>query len=289
MWTRSAFALALLLVTAGCVGAADGPAASPPRDLPATDGPTDPSAPTPDASVPPGVTPGEADEVDERALYAGHARALSGRSVTWREQRLRTDADGAVLGWTTRTVRIDGAHQRYDVATGGADPAAAGMRVTTPEYWTNGSVVASRTGRNGSGAVQVREGGPVNGAANVGTGRIVIALAGVDLGYVGRERRNGTDRHVLAGTSDDARLTLRVTSEGVVRSFVSRTRGTVDGRGIETVTLFRTYDVGSTAVERPAWSTHGASGNDSGGGVTTDAPSLGGTPRSDPGRPSADR
>lgn len=265
VWTRPAFALVLALVsvTAGCVGAADGPAA--PSPLPGTAGPTDPSAPTPDAPLPPGVSPGEADEVDERALYAGHAPGLGDRSVTWREQRIRTDADGVVLGWTTRTVRIDGSHQRYDVATGGANPAAAGMRVTTPEYWTNGSVVASRTGGNGSGAVQIREGGPVDGAANVGTGRIVVALAGVDLQYVGRERRNGTDRHVLAGGSDDARLTLRVTSAGVVRSFVSRTRGTVDGREVETVTLFRTYDVGSTAVERPAWSTDGASGDDSDG------------------------
>lgn len=252
--------LAGLLVTAGCNGL--GPADPDPRTVapglrgtPAgTADTTTTPAPTPESSFPPGVTPGESDQVDESAIYPAHERALANRSVTWRSQHLRVNATGTVLGWATRTGWVDGAHQRYEVETGGVDPAAVRLRVTTPEYWTNGTVTASRlTLADGTSAVQVREGGPVGSFADVGTGRIVPVLAGVDLQYVGSERRNDAEIHVLAGTRGDARLTMRVTSEGVVRSFTHRTHDDIDGARITFVTRFRTYDVGSTVVERPAW------------------------------------
>lgn len=258
-----AVALALLLVTAGCSGVG-GTGDDPPTVAPGLDGTptrtveptvTPPATPTADAPLPPGMR-GEDDEVDERALYVTHARALEGRSVTWRDQRLRTNATGTVLGWSTRTVRTNGSHQRYEVETGGADPAAVRTRGTTPEYWTNGTVTVSRLVLPDGSAERRRvESGPTRTFEYVETGHAVLRgpLTRIDLRYVGAVRGSGTTLYVLSGTTDDARLTVRVASDGVVRSLVHRTRVRVDGRVVTSVTRFRTYDVGSTVVERPEW------------------------------------
>lgn len=98
-------------------------------------------------------------------------------------------------------------------------------------------------------------GGPPGSFSNVGAGRITLEslLVSADLQYVGVERQNGANLHVLAGTADDTRLTVRVTEEGVVRSFVYRTRTRIHGTEVTLVRRFRTYDVGSTTVERPEW------------------------------------
>lgn len=257
-------ALALLIVTAGCSGVG-GTGDDPPTAAPGLDGTptrtaeptaTPPATPTADAPLPPGVEVGEDDEVDERLLYASHARALENRSVTWRDQRLRTDATGTVLGWSTRTVRTNGSRQRYEVETGGTDPTAVRIRGTGPEYWTNGTVTVSRLVLP-DGSVDRRrvESGPTRTFEYVETGHAVLGgtLTRVDLRYVGAAEEGGTTLYLLSGTADDARLTVRVTSDGVVRSLVYRTRVRVDGRAVTSVTRFRTYDVGSTVVERPEW------------------------------------
>lgn len=266
MRTLPALALALLLVTAGCNGLSgietDSSTVAP--DL--RDTPTSTAEPTPTAtptstpgsadSLPPGVTPSADDEVDERALYVAHSRALENRSVTWRDQRVRMNTTGVVLGWSTRTVWRNESQERYEVEIGGADPAAMRMNRTLPEYWTNSSATVFRLIQpDGSVETQVQAGGPPRTFGRVDAGRVVLEsiLTGSELQYIGVERRNGTEMHVLAETASDSRLTLHVDSDGVVHSLVYRTEGQLEGREITSVTRFRTYDIGTTVVEQPPW------------------------------------
>ena len=256
--------LALLLVTAGCAGlggtANENSTVAPRLNNTATHtaSPTETSA-TPsseDASLPPGVTPGADDEVDERALYLAHGRALENTSVTWRSQQLRTNETGTMLGWATRTVWTNGSEQRYEVEVGGQDQAAAQMQGTMADYWTDGSVTVSRMIlSNGSAQQDISEGEPSGTFADVEAGRVVLesTLTGTELQYVGVEEQNGTKLHVLAGTADDSRLTLRVTSDGIVRSLLYRVETQIDGQGITVVDRFRTYNVGTTTVDQPEW------------------------------------
>lgn len=258
-----ALAVAFLLVTAGCSGFSgthdtdtDTTVAPHLQDTPTpTEAPT--TTPVSESSLPPGVTPGADDAVDERAVYVAHDRALENRSVTWRQQQLWTNNSGTVLRWGTLTVWTNGSQQRYETETGGAHPTAV-QRSGLLEYdfWTNGSAtVSQQTLLNGSIERRISDGGPPGSFAHVGAGRIVLesVLTGNDLHYVGVEHRNGTALHILAGTPDDSRLTMRVTPDGVVRSFVLRTDIHVNETEVTIVRRFHTYDVGMTTVEKPEW------------------------------------
>lgn len=270
-------AVVLLVVAAGCAGlggsggdgartVADRLEGTPTRTTPATAAtPATGTSPT-DAPLPPGVTPDAADEVDERALSVAHYRALRNRSVTMREQQVVTAANGTVLGWYTVTARTNGSRQRYELANGGANPDAVGMVEWENAYWTNGSATVRRqTLANGSAETTVRDGGPASAfgtAESVRSGRFAVetTLSGTELAYVGAEARNGTPLHLLAGTADDSRLTLRVTPDGVVRSFVYRTDARTNGTRVTVLRRFRVSDVGTTTVGRPAWAANATPG-----------------------------
>lgn len=256
MHRLSVVSMTLLLVLAGCGGSlgpgTDEPTATP--DSRTSPTATDPDGQTPASSLPlpPGVTPGADDEVDERTLYVAHGEALAERSVTWRQVLLRVNATGTVIEWRTRTVWTNGSRQRYDIETGG--PVRGELRSQGFEYdfWTNGSVTVSRQAYpDGRVERRVTEGGPRGSFGEVGAGRVVLEglLAGRELQYVGVERRNGTVQHVLSWTAGASRLTLYVTPAGVVRSVVWRESAS----GVTFLGRFRVSDVGSTTVERPPW------------------------------------
>ncbi len=259
--------MSLLVLTAGCgasLGGGDDASTVAPR-LAGTPGETTTTPVLPNGSLPPGVAPDDADQVDERGLYLAHERTLDGRSVTWRHQRLWTNATGSVVAWRTSTSWRDGAAQRHASASGGTDPALAGGTPTEFDYWTDGDVFLTRQ-RLADGTVRrtAADGGPPSRIANIGAGRTTLesVLTGVDLRYVGVDRDGAGDDydtavHLLAATPDGGRLTLRVTASGVVRSFLLRTEVVVDGEPLTVVRRFRTSDVGETVVERPAWTPNG--------------------------------
>ena len=264
MRSLPAVAVVLLLVTAGCAGlggSQDSSSTVAPRldntpTTTATPAETSAASSSTNASLPPGVTPGADDEVDERALYLAHGRALENTSVTWRRQRLRTNETGTMLGWATRTVWTNGSEQRYEVEAGGHDQAAVQMQGTMADYWTDGTVTVSRMALpNGSVQQEVSEGEPSGTFADVEAGRVVLEsiLTGTELQYIGVEEQNGTELHVFAGTADDSRLTLRVTSDGIVRSLLYRVETQTDGQEIMVVDRFRTYNIGTTTVDQPEW------------------------------------
>lgn len=253
-------AIALLIVTAGCSafsGSADDPATVAPR-LQSTPTTSTPTTSTPDVPYPPGVTPNANDEVDERALYIAHEEFLENRSKTWRQQHVWTNSTGTVLYWSSLTVWSNGSLQRYESESGGADPSAVPSSRTEYDYWTNGCVTVSQQQLpNGSVVRRVTEDEPPGAFANVGAGRTILesAFIGNDLEYVGTEQRANQTLHVLVATPAESRFTMRVTSEGVVRSFVLRLQTEVDGEPISIVRRFRTYDIGTTTVEKPDWVT----------------------------------
>lgn len=252
-------AVSLLVLTAGCgaiPGGEDDSSTVAPQ-LAGTAGHDMTTSASLNASRPPGVAPESADQVDERELYLAHERALDGRSVTWRRQRLWTNTTGSVVAWRTSTSWRDGSDQRFESAAGGRDSAVAPVAPAGFDYWTNGSVFLTRqTSPDGSVQYVISDEGPPSRIANIGAGRTTLesVLTGVELRYVGVDRDDGGAAiHVLTATPDDGQLTLRVTPRGVVRSFVLTSPAEVNGEALTVVRRFRTYDVGATTVERPAW------------------------------------
>ena len=256
--------LALLVVTAGCGGLGGSTGDGGPRAvadrLEETPTRTPTSTPTAaDAALPPAVAPDADDGIDERALYLVHARALSNRSATVRIQRTMTAANGTLLAWYATTVRTNGTAQRYEATTGGENPGIANANRLEYAYWSDGDrTVSRRTLPNGTERTAVTDGNlgpPFADAGDVRSGRFALEalLTGADLRYVGVENRSGTAVHPLADAGDVPRLTVRVTSEGVIRSLVHRADTRIDGERMTSVTFFRTDDVGSTSVDRPAW------------------------------------
>ena len=257
-------ALALLLVTAGC-GGLGGTQNEESTVAPQLNGtPTNTTTPTETSSatspstdsLPPAVTPDADDEVDERALYLAHGRALENTSVTWRRQQLQTNKTGSVQSWLTQTVWTNGSTQRYEVESGGQDPSAPSP---LQDYWTDGNVtVSQQTLPNGSVERYVSEGRPSGTFANARAGRVVLesVLTGTELQYIGVEDQNGTEVHILASTTEESQITLRVTSDGVIHSFVYRVDTQIDGQELTVIDRFRTYDIGTTTVEQPSWTTN---------------------------------
>lgn len=105
---------------------------------------------------------------------------------------------------------------------------------------------------------------PALGFVDAGRSHLEPTLRSHDFQYVGTERRGNVTYHVLTGETGhverderpDARnyrLTVRVTDEGLVESMTLRFDTVRNGVNVTVVQRFRTFDVGSTTVERPDW------------------------------------
>lgn len=108
---------------------------------------------------------------------------------------------------------------------------------------------------NGSVVVRADQGGPPSTFATVDVGRTLLesALIGRELKYVGTEQRPDADRYILTTTRSESKLTVRVTANGVIRSFVLQTQTVADGEQLTVVRRFRTFGIGTTTVEKPPW------------------------------------
>jgi len=251
--------VALLVVTAGCSafsGSAEDPSTVAPRLNETTTATSTPEGNSGDPSYPTGVTPNADDAVDERALVIAHDRALEDRSLTWQYQQVWTNSTGTVVYWTGETTWTTNSTQRYESEDGGVAPTTVTPPSTEYDFWTNGSTTVShQVLPNGSVVVSVDQGGPPSTFATVDVGRTFLesALIGRELAYVGTEQRPNTDRYVLTTTRSESQLTVRVTAEGIIRSFVLQTQTVADGEQLTVVRRFRTYGIGTTTVEKPPW------------------------------------
>lgn len=261
-------ALSILMVTAGCggfIGTPDNESTVSP-ELGDTPTATERSTITPSSTIPlpPGVTPGAEEEVNEWTVVSTHNRVLENRSVTWQSQQFLTNSSGTVLRWSTSIVQSKGSYQRFEKTKGGADSELVRTGGPTHEYWTNGNVTVSRM-RFDNGSVKLRtlNGSTQDSLSNTRAGRDVLesVILGSDLQYVGVERRNGTAFHILTSTGKNNQLTVRVTPGGVIRSFVYRGYFRLNGENVTDVRRFRIYDVGNTEVKKPDWAANVTTNN----------------------------
>jgi hypothetical protein len=254
--TRRSVALATLVACTALVGCSGfvGPTDS-------TEAVTPAPVPSETAAYPPGIS---AASVSPEGVAAAHARRLQSRNYTLVSRQRVVGPNG-----TMRTTE-----RRREVAAGG-DVYAGRFNRTVREfphrtlagridYWTNGSVYASR--------------GLVDGTAEYygwsrddpdedvdGSDVIARVFAATDPHVVSRE-----DEAIVVASSRLVRpdrlpsppyltaphnvsLTARVTDEGVVVRWRLAYDATVEDRPVRVVWTSGLTDVGATTVERPAW------------------------------------
>lgn len=247
--------LACLVVLAGCAGLAGGDADT--TEVTVTPAPV----PTVAETFPPGVTESEVRVATLTETYAARLRTTNYTYVS-RQQVL---GDGHVLRRTNRTRRVAAGGGRY---AGRFDRQVGDFPVTaiptTLEYWTNGSVYATRQFVDGDPEFYgwSRAGEPTEDV----DGSVVLArvLRAVEVSVVDRDpgvtlvgselRRPETLPNPPYMTEPrNVSFTAVVTDDGVVTRWRLAYDTTVDGRPVRVVWDTRITDVGRTEVGRPGW------------------------------------
>ncbi|MFC6974169.1 hypothetical protein ACFQL1_04975 [Halomicroarcula sp. GCM10025709] len=247
----------LALVLAGCSGF--GGQGAPERLTPAP-------IPTDDAQYPPGVS--------ERAIEPGvlarsHEGSLRTSSYTLTtRQRIEGD-DGEVLRRTNRSrlVAKNASSYRGYFLQNTTEYPSAGL-TTRVDYWTNGSVVATRyEERTGRRSLHMWPADSVDSVTDLtGRQRLEAVLEAVDV----RIARHEPDGDVVLVGSDfvdrdrlirplfvshptNVSVQLRVRSDGTVVAKRIGYDATLSGRDIRIVRTTRLSNEGETTVDRPAW------------------------------------
>lgn len=247
-------ALALLVLLAGCAGLVGDDRSDRETVSPAP-------VPTYTEPLPPGVS---AVSVSAAVLADAHERALRQTNYTIVIRQRIVDGN-ETLRTTTRTRAVAAGAERY---AGRLDRTVVDFPLTTLpvtlEYWTNGSVYASRRLDDGSRFVY---GWSRNGGHTVDVdesdvlGKLVRA---VDVSVAERG-----EEVVLAGSTlsdpgqlpippymtgpHDVSLTLVVDGDGVVTRWRLAYDAWVGNRSVRVVRETRVTDVGTTTVDPPDW------------------------------------
>lgn len=217
--------------------------------------------PTAGETYPPGVSEGS---VEPAVLGKAHSRFLARTSYTVVSRQRISGADGT-LRWTNRTRRVAAGGDAY---AGWFNRTVvdfpAGTLPVTLEYWTNGSVHATRrfVGDEPTFYGWANAPSPIEGVD--GSRVLVSTLRAVRVGVV--DRPSGV---VLVGSAlrrpgllptppyvTDLRnvsLTARVREDGVVTRWRIAYDATVKNRTVRVVRRTVVTDVGNTTVRRPDW------------------------------------
>jgi len=248
--------LALALVLAGCAGV--GNAGAPETVTPAP-------VPTDATRYPPGVG---ADRLSAPVVARAHADALAGTNYTVHiRQTVRTN--GTVIRNTTHVRRVGVGGDRYSGRFRYRDEQYE-WRSTTVGYWTNGTVVATRTG-DPEGPVRLRW-WSLNGSTFIPdpsqSERLRATVAAVDLAVVASDPDGVTlagrgfderDHHItpLAVTrTRNVSASMRLSQAGIIRtrriSYDARFRN----ESVRVIRRTRVTAVGATTVSQPSWVTN---------------------------------
>lgn len=268
---RTAFALATLLVLAGCGAPVGGPTPAPTDRLTPVPVPTAPD----DGGVAPGVT--EAGVVDATALKNAHIARLRGGDFTLRRVRVERYANGSTRARTTLNATYPGdGRYRIERTFEGTYHERLGTGGTTIQYGNATGSVRLRRAPNGT-VLDRSLGPPARGAVTRTalltapfSGRhvlLTLRAVGVDEVVPVEER----DAYRLEGSGvadaaalqsllspsrvdgiDDVTVTAVVTSDGLVERLTFAYTAVIDGRPIRVVRTVR-YETGNATLERPGW------------------------------------
>ncbi|MFC7135499.1 hypothetical protein [Halobaculum litoreum] len=259
-------AVAVALVTAGCGAGGDGGERTINPAL-ATTPTTTPTA-TPAPTYPPGVGP---DGVDARVLAGNHDRVLDRVNSTVRVERAVVDANGTTVSTTAIRIESAGPRLRYRVNESGGLPDQFVSPFPVFEFWTNGTVTATRS-VDGDGNVTVRRirGEPptIAGADDTGEDSVFGAVVGTNARLVDTRTVDGETLYVVRADHEeldrrrgpplrDYRLNATVTEAGVVLAYDLRFTATYDADDGSSLTATTTErfraEVGGSAAAPPPW------------------------------------
>ena len=239
--------LVCLLVIAGC----SAPTSEETRTVdPALEG-----TPSPTPVVPPGIG---TEAVDAGRLADAHQRLLRTQSRTVRRATTVRDTNGTLLGRNTAFVRANRESVRIVGETAGQAPATVGLSATEIDFWTNGTVVASRQTSDNATRYGYRgpplPPGPL--ADTTGHSLVEAAFSAVQTTTVQQLAGDRVRIRGSAGRADARRnvsLVATVTGTGVVEQLrVSYTR-LEENRTLRVVRTLRVSGVEATTVPKPDW------------------------------------
>lgn len=264
--TTATLTVCLLTVLAGCGGLGGTFGEDTPDRTPF-------SAPV---QYPPGVS--ESGSVDAYDLLSSHADGLEGRSVTVRHRVVQRFVDGGSAGevrYRSESVGRYGETPRHWYVVrevSGTNVPVFGGESGRVRLWSNRTVSVRSVTVNDTTSYEGRA--PTRAVDRAGFDRLFTLISALDPEFVERQERNGTETFllraerttlpgdgVLGGTvassslSDprNASLSVRVTDDGVVRSYDLTYVATAGNRTVEVVESVQFEGVGSTTVPRPAW------------------------------------
>lgn len=212
--------------------------------------------------TPPGIT--EEGVTDTTALVEAHTDALESTSFTVTSTQTMRGNNPEFAVTTNRTWHLNGSHpvRGYSVQTTTASGVAPQQYTATPkvETYRNGTTTVERkTTTNGS---KIRGVELLNSSVRLNSALhrpLLYELTTRENVTVDTVSKNGTELYRLSAALNDtgirsnASLTLFVTPEGVVRELQS-TRTVRYRSGPRQITQrVRFSDIGSTAVDPPAW------------------------------------
>lgn len=259
--------LALLVLLAGCSGATPGgtptavPTPAPVPDLTPTPTRTPPPVDGPLVTATGPLAPGLTAEGvrDAVALAEAHFGTLRGQNVTVERTTVVRYGNGTTRRLDER-VLLDAAGER--------SLAVVTLGNTTRREWTEERTALVRTDRDGVVEYRAERARPET-VRSVYRRSFLGLLVAADGARVTRMSEGGADYRVTANVDtlreaespfgldpDPGRLTLFVAESGFVVGWDLRYRASErDGTPVAVTTRLRHTDVGTTAVERPAWTT----------------------------------
>lgn len=267
------FALAVVVVLAGCNGFAGDPTATE-RLTPVDDIRTG-------ESYPPGVD--ESGAVGPDALASSHTAIaeeqsyvlLSNRTVRYENGTLRSQLQVRVELASNRTFHVTTS------TAGHAGPEFLGRPPATAEYWADGEVYLRYLQRDNESVYNTFQ--PPDrfvgtwefwtrtvafgGRAGSSERTIRNVFGAIPTRITGTETRNGTTIYLLAGnratslafapqevqSADAVRLEAAVGADGFVREITLQYDAVIAGERVTVDRRISYLNVGSTAVSRPAW------------------------------------
>lgn len=263
--------LALLVALAGCAGAFGGPATETPDDRPTTTA----DAATADGQFAPGLTGDGLTDAD--ALVNAHADALTGQSVTLREEQIRRYENGSLRWSVNRTLRTAANRTRFLRVVETSNRSVFGASEGRVAVFADGeavyrSVETANTSwisplRTASGGLEAPRNVRLDLARTDDLYVVLDAFALNDSANVDSADAPGRYRvvsdeiarpdllasHLNLTAVRNATLTAVVTDDGLLTEYRLEFVGEKRGATIRGTAAVRYSSVGETSVEAPEW------------------------------------